>query len=134
MKTLVMTLCLLAGGFSTASYAQATSNKVQQQKKKAVAVRLSKQAFKSKLETVSNAQLVDVRTPEEFAAGTINGAVNMNYYGTDFQEQLQSLDPTKPVFIFCKSGGRSSQALNKMAAMGFQEVYELEGGYSGWAK
>ena len=58
----------------------------------------------------------------------------MNYYGTDFQEQLQSLDPTKPVFIFCKSGGRSSQALNKMVAMGFQEVYELEGGYSGWAK
>lgn len=134
MNKLIITFYLLLGGFSVASFGQATSNKVQQEKKKTIAIRLSKQAFKSKLEAASNVQLVDIRTPEEFAAGTISGAVNMDYYATDFQQQLQSLDHTRAVFIFCKSGGRSSQALNKMAAMGFQEVYELEGGYSAWAK
>ena len=134
MKTLLMTLGLFMMAAGSVSFSQATSNSVKQEKKKAVAIRVSKQEFKSKLAATANAQLVDVRTPSEFANGTIEGAVNMDYYAVDFQEQIQSIDPTKAVFIFCQSGGRSGKTLKKMAAMGFSEVYELEGGFGAWKK
>lgn len=95
--------------------------------------RVSKETFKSFLDShKGEVQLVDVRTPEEYGAGTIDGAVNMDFYGADFQSQLATLDKEKPVMIFCKSGGRSGQTLEMMKGMGFTTVLELEGGYSNW--
>lgn len=95
--------------------------------------RVSKETFKAFLDGHKDeVQLVDVRTPEEYNAGTIDGAVNMDFYGADFQAQLESLDKEEPVMIFCKSGGRSGQTLEMMKEMGFKTVLELEGGYSNW--
>lgn len=95
--------------------------------------RVSQEVFKAFLdENKEDVQLVDVRTPEEYNAGTIGGAVNMDFYGADFQAQLATLDKEKPVMIFCKSGGRSGQTLEMMKEMGFTTVLELEGGYSNW--
>jgi rhodanese-related sulfurtransferase len=95
--------------------------------------RVSKETFKSFLsENKGNVQLIDVRTPDEYAAGTIEGAKNMDFYGENFQADLESLDKEQPVMIFCKSGGRSGQTLEMMKEMGFSTVLELEGGYSGW--
>lgn len=95
--------------------------------------RVSQATFKAFLdENKSEVQLVDVRTPGEYDAGTIEGAINMDFNGANFTAQLESLDKSKPVMIFCKSGGRSGQTLKMMKGMGFSTVLELEGGYSGW--
>lgn len=78
------------------------------------------------------AQLLDVRTPEEWNEGIIEGATMMNFYDADFKQQLEKLDKEKPVAVYCKSGGRSGQAMNMMQEMGFKEVYNLNGGIGAW--
>jgi rhodanese-related sulfurtransferase len=75
---------------------------------------------------------LDVRTPEEFKEGHIAGAVNLNIYDADFSAQLDQLDKSKPIYVYCKSGGRSTDASDMMRAKGFKAVYNLVGGYSGY--
>ena len=87
--------------------------------------------FEQKL-TQPNAQLIDVRTPEEYTDGGIPGSVNMNYNAADFDQNLATLDKEKPVLVYCLSGGRSGSAANKMNNMGFKEVYNLQGGIVQW--
>ncbi len=96
------------------------------------AVQLQPEAFRRMLDTTQKSQLVDVRTPEEFKTGYINGAVNMNAYDADFLQQLQRLDKDQPVMVYCKVGGRSSKAVEALVKMGFKEVYELSGGILLW--
>jgi rhodanese-related sulfurtransferase len=76
--------------------------------------------------------ILDVRTAGEFNSGYIDGAVNIDYYSKSFKTELAKLDKNKPVFVYCKSGGRSSKAMNIMNEMGFLNVYNLLGGYSNW--
>jgi len=82
----------------------------------------------------TNGFLLDVRTPEEFEAGYIEGATNINFYDEDFSEQLDSLDVMTPIFVYCKAGGRSAQAKDILVEKDFIEVYNLSGGYSNWSK
>ena len=77
-------------------------------------------------------QILDVRTPEEWAEGTVKEAIKMNFYDANFQEQLKKLDKTKPVYVYCKSGGRSGKAADQMQKMGFTSVYNLLGGMGAW--
>lgn len=88
--------------------------------------------FQQKVSKEGTTQLVDVRTPEEFSAGHIEGAKNYNIEDPSFETNVASLDKNKPVFVYCKAGGRSSTAANKLREMGFTEVYELEGGMTSW--
>jgi len=67
------------------------------------------------LMSLEDMQLVDVRTPSEY-----------------FDEQIQSLDKSKPIIVYCKSGGRSAKCASKLAALGFEKIYDLEGGFSQW--
>jgi rhodanese-related sulfurtransferase len=76
--------------------------------------------------------ILDVRTPEEFAAGHLKNAININYYDKDFVERVSSLDKRKKVVVYCAVGGRSGQALTKMDALGFQYVLNMKGGYNAW--
>jgi thioredoxin 1 len=73
-----------------------------------------------------------VRTPAEFAKGHVNNALNYDWRGNEFDAQIVSLNKSKPVFIYCLSGGRSSAAADKMRAEGFKEVYEMQGGLMKW--
>lgn len=82
----------------------------------------------------TNGFLLDVRTPEEFEAGNIEGSVNINFYDENFEEQLDSLDTMTPVFVYCKAGGRSAQARDILVEKDFIEVYNLSGGFSNWSK
>ncbi len=93
---------------------------------------LACQDFDTKLKETENAQLIDVRTAEEYAGGTIGAAVNIDYYADDFKEQMARLDKTKPVFVFCAKGGRSGEASAICSELGFNVVYDLEGGYTAW--
>jgi rhodanese-related sulfurtransferase len=82
-----------------------------------------------------NVQILDVRTPEEFNTGKIDGAVNINFYDADFKQQVASkLDISVPVYLYCRSGGRSQQAMQILKELGFSVVYELEGGYMNYNK
>lgn len=76
-------------------------------------------------------QLVDVRTPAEFAEGHIPGAVNMDVNGAEFDTQIATLDAERPVALYCRSGRRSKLAADKVAKAGY-EVVELDGGILSW--
>jgi rhodanese-related sulfurtransferase len=78
-------------------------------------VNLDPKAFSEKIKATSNAQIIDVRTPEEFASEHIDNAVNVNFLGDDFVSNVQKIDKSKPVFLYCKIGGRSSKAATKLA-------------------
>jgi rhodanese-related sulfurtransferase len=80
-----------------------------------------------------NGQLIDVRTPEEFAAGHLEGAVNINFFDDNFEDQIKQLDRSKTVFVYCKSGGRSGKASNMMQALEFEKIYDMAGGYTAWS-
>ncbi|MEM6317052.1 MAG: rhodanese-like domain-containing protein [Bacteroidota bacterium] len=90
--------------------------------------------FETKMAEIDQPQLIDVRTPAEFSRGTLNGAVNMDFKSANLENQLNTLDKSKPVFIFCQAGGRSGKCYKKMKDMGFSEVYDMEGGYGAWSK
>ncbi len=78
-------------------------------------------------------QIIDVRTPEEFASGHIAGAVNIPVQAADFAAQIGALDPAGEYAVYCRSGNRSQPAVEAMAAAGITNVYELESGTKGWA-
>lgn len=88
--------------------------------------------FKEKLAGHSNAVVLDVRTPEEVAAGAIEGAEVINIFDADFAERIEKLDKSKAYFIYCRSGRRSENACGIMSQKGFKELYNLEGGYMAW--
>jgi len=88
--------------------------------------------FAEKLKTTPNPQLFDVRTPEEFSAEHLENSKNMNWNGDDFAAKANEYDKSKPVFVYCKVGGRSIQAAEKLASMGFKEIYNLDGGIMKW--
>jgi thioredoxin len=88
--------------------------------------------FAEKIKTTENPQILDVRTPEEFESEHIDNATNVNWNGDNFAEKVASYDKTKPVFVYCLSGGRSKKAAAKLNELGFTNVYELEGGIMKW--
>ncbi len=85
-----------------------------------------------KLAKAGKGTILDVRTPKEYAEGHVNGSVNINYFDKDFKDQVGKLESTKPVYVYCHSGGRSSKAMNIMKSQGFTTIYNLTGGYAAW--
>ncbi|PTM05065.1 MAG: rhodanese-like domain-containing protein [Bacteroidetes bacterium] len=76
--------------------------------------------------------LIDVRTPEEFMQGHLDGAKLINFYDANFQEEVKKLDTAKKYVVYCRSGGRSSKSVNAMKKLGFSEVYNMSGGVLAW--
>jgi phage shock protein E len=72
--------------------------------------------------------IVDVRTPDEFAAGHLQNAVNINVEDPDFAEEIESLDKAATYAVYCRSGRRSAVATDVMGAAGFTSVFNLSGG------
>ena len=77
-------------------------------------------------------QLVDVRTPEERKEGYIEHSQNIDFNSPTFDEDINKLDKSKPVILYCKSGGRSAKCSEKLIDAGFVKVYDLEGGITQW--
>lgn len=92
---------------------------------------LSPDVFETHLKE-GNAQLIDVRTPKEFESGHLKGAKNHHIYDNDFKQQVSYLDKEKPVYVYCKAGGRSEEAALELKKMGFKKIYDLKGGISEW--
>ena len=92
---------------------------------------LNPENFEQKIES-SDVQLVDVRTPEEFAEGHIPNAINININGNDFESETSKLDKEKPVMVYCKMGGRSAKAASNLKEQGFKDISDLDGGITSW--
>ncbi len=93
---------------------------------------LSADEFDKKLTSDATAQLVDVRTPEEYGGGHLKNAVNLNIRDNSFEQQAAKLDKNKPVMVYCKAGSRSAAAADKLQEMGFKTIYNLDGGIMKW--
>lgn len=90
---------------------------------------LSNQEFKEGMKK-KNAQLVDVRTPGEFRQGHYKNAKNIDFFDSaNFMKHFEKFDKEKPLYLYCRSGMRSHKAAVKLAQVGFQEIYDLRGGY-----
>lgn len=89
-------------------------------------------AFSEKITTTPNAQIIDVRTPQEFTSGHIDNAVNIDWLSDNFVVNTQKLDKTKPVFVYCKTSNRSPQAAKKLEELGFATIYNMKGGLLQW--
>jgi len=76
--------------------------------------------------------LIDVRTPEEFQEGHLGNAMNINWYDEDFANQFSEIDKSEVIYMYCKKGGRSAKAQQKLKALGFTNVVNLEGGYDAY--
>ena len=96
--------------------------------------RLSVTEFNDMLANTDNVFVLDVRTADEFNKGHIDNAVNIDFYGSDFKDQISKLKKNQPTFLYCQGGGRSGSTLKIMEEMGFVQVYELKEGYSKWKK
>jgi len=77
--------------------------------------------------------VLDVRTPEEFAEGHLEGAVLVDFYDADFADQLAALDANVPYLVYCRSGNRSGQALAVMDQLGFTSAADVDGGIVAWS-
>lgn len=82
---------------------------------------LDVKAYRAQLTGEKSFQLVDVRTAEEFESGHLERAININYNGNDFEQQINALDKNKPTYIYCLSGGRSSAAMDVMTKKGLNK-------------
>ena len=88
--------------------------------------------FKDLIENVSAVQLIDVRTPAEFATGYLPNAINIDFFDENFQAELDKLDRKKPIAVYCTVGQRSGKAYDMLVQMDFRKVYHLEGGLNAW--
>jgi rhodanese-related sulfurtransferase len=94
---------------------------------------LPQKEYQEKMAGIGDLQLLDVRTPDEYNAGHIEGAELINFFDEDFVQQVESrFDKEEPLMLYCRSGNRSAKATAKLKAVGFKEIYDLKGGYKNW--
>ena len=77
-------------------------------------------------------RIVDVRTPDEYDIGHVNGAINIDYNSDDFKDELATLDKSVEYLVYCRSGNRSSGAVKVMEELGFAVIYHMVGGIIDW--
>ena len=119
----IFNLCFLLLTLSLASSCiDSTSSEV---------ILISAEEMNSILE-VEEAQLIDVRTPEEYSEIHISNAQNINFASPTFDEDVTKLDKKKPVILYCQGGVRSAKCAKKLEDAGFEKIYDLEGGLSKW--
>jgi len=95
---------------------------------------LSVDEFEKQLIATKGEQLIDVRTPQEFEKYRIPSAINMDVKNSDFRKQIETLDKTKPVLVYCLAGVRSKTAATILKEAGFSAIYELDEGLNAWSK
>ena len=87
-----------------------------------------------KLRAKPNHVVLDVRTAEEFKAGHVAGAKNLDVHDPDFAKKLQSLDKSKTYLVHCAKGKRSAAASEQMSRAGLTNVIDFTGGFEAWKK
>lgn len=134
MNKTLLTLAIAITSLGVVSCQNKANDEAKEQTTTNIAERVDNARFSALMTELPDEQLIDVRTPGEYAAGAIGNATNIDFMNSDFAQQIEKLDKTKPVMIYCQSGGRSGKALKQLNEMGFKTVYELKTGYGGWPK
>ena len=80
-----------------------------------------------------DAVILDVRSPQEFAAGHLPEAINIDVESADFADRVAGLDESAEMLVYCQTGNRSGVATNEMADLGFTDMSDLQGGIEAWA-
>lgn len=110
---------------------EVTNSELPKEQQQGADVKLSSTAFKTATENQA-VQLIDIRRPEEFADGHLTNALNIDFYDSNFITLMKAeLDAEKPVYIYCRSGGRSGKAATQLSALGYK-IYDLKGGILDW--
>ena len=103
-----------------------------QEKKAETFIDVDVEAFQ-KMIGKNGSQLIDVRTPREYGNGHLKDALLINFMADDFADKaFKGLDKSKPVLIYCASGGRSAKSAKLYKEAGFTKVYNLLGGFRSW--
>ena len=122
-KFLLRMMVIAATMFNMAAFAQTTDT----------VKKLSALEFSNQLKDLPAGILIDARTKQEFNLGHLKGAANYNVLAPeDFDQQIATLDKSKPVFVYCQSGKRSTVAAAKLHKQGFSNIFELNGGIKEW--
>jgi rhodanese-related sulfurtransferase len=117
----LVTLALVAGACASTTVAQTTTL-------------VDSQRAEELIESEANLVVLDVRTPEEFAAGALPNAVLIDINSPTFADEVGQLDTSKPYLVYCRSGNRSARAVEIMEDIGFGEIYELANGIQAWVE
>ena len=83
---------------------------------------------------LDNVVLVDVRTPDEFKAGHLEKALNIDWLGDSFSAEFEKIEKNQTIYLYCRSGKRSADATKFLDSLGYRNVVNLEGGYIAWAE
>lgn len=89
-------------------------------------------AFSNGMSQEEDFILLDVRTPQEYAEGHLEGSVNINFFDGDFKDQVNKLDKEKTVYIYCRSGNRSGKGAAVLKELCFTTIKDLQGGIMAW--
>lgn len=95
-------------------------------------VEVGVEAFVERIESNEDVVVLDVRTPEEYAAGHLPDALNVDVNAADFAARIDQLDPDATYAVYCRSGNRSAVAVDHMIEAGFDDVEHLGGGIGAW--
>ena len=76
---------------------------------------------------VAGSVVIDVRTPQEYAEGHLQGAMNIDVQSGSFEQQVSELETGGSYVVYCRSGNRSARAADLMAKLGFQHVVNAGG-------
>ena len=123
----IYNLILVAGLFIFSACAQS------QQTEQSNVKNLSAVEFKAAIKS-GEVQLVDIRTPNEYNMGHINGAIMVDFYSSDFKANLNKLDKNVPIYIYCRSGSRTSKTIGLLQSLGFKEIVNLHSGLIDWQR
>lgn len=136
MKMVLLSILLIFALMAPVVLAQEKAAKPAAEKKAAAKVEnIKPEQFDTRRKADTNSTVVlDVRTKEEYRKGHIPGSVLIDFTADDFEQQVAKLDKSKTYLVHCAVGGRSARACKKMDQLGFQKLYNLEGGMGAWEK
>lgn len=133
---LLLATIALAGAIAAAGCGgEATTSPtgtVPQTEARDAAITLVQPAEAEQLIASGDVELLDVRTPDEYAEGHVAGATLIDFYEPDFADRIGELDRSKTYVVYCRSGNRSGQAVALMAKQGFASVNDVDGGIVAW--
>jgi rhodanese-related sulfurtransferase len=123
-KQILIIIAIISFGIN--AFAQTTNT--------TVVTNLSAERFKAIIANDKNGVVIDLRTTDEINKGFIKGSIQLDFLAKDAEQQIDKLDKNKTYYVYCAAGGRSSDAAEYMEKHGFKRVYNLEKGFSDWAK
>ena len=102
------------------------------QKDRSEAIELVTATEMKEILEIEGIQLVDVRTPGEYKQGHLPNALNIDFLDPNFEVNIQQLDKTKAVIVYCQRGSRSAKCASQLIVNGFVKIYDLDRGFSKW--